>query len=119
MAGKKGCSGGARPGAGRPKKVRPPVDPVATSAAAETAPAEPPAPVEPHYTDPIQFLMTVVNNPLAPQNERVRAAIAAAGYLKKRPHDGGKKEETQEKANSVAGGSRFAPSAPPKLARVA
>lgn len=117
MAGQPGRSGGARPGAGRPKAVRPPPEPVENEAPAESAPAEPAA--EPHYTDPLQFLMSVVNDPTVEKASRVRAAIAAAGYLKKRPHDGGKKEETQDKANAVAGSGRFAASAPPKLSRVA
>lgn len=132
MAGVKGRSGGKRPGAGRPKKgaaskvvtVATPARPKAKAAPApknpvvakndpvvtpDAADATPPATT---YDDPVEFLLTAMNNPLLDMNLRVRAALSAAQYKNKKVHDGGKKEEQAGAAKSAAGG-RYAPSAPP------
>jgi phage terminase small subunit len=107
MAGVKGRSGGARQGAGRPKK------------ASQEAPEAAPKPKNSNKSsrtkqDPLDFLMAVVNDPLASPALRVRAAIAAAQYKHTKRHDGGKKDEVGDKAKK-AGSGRFSPAKPPKL----
>ena len=99
MAGMPGRSGGPRPGSGRKPKV--------------AAPAGTSEPVQ----DPLDYLMSVVNDPDADAALRVRAATAAAQYIHTRTKDGGKKDRQQADAEGVASG-RFAPKAPPKLAAV-
>jgi phage terminase small subunit len=97
MAGVKGKSGGARPGAGRPKK-------------------EVKGLVVGHTDDPLKFLLGVMNDAGQDPRTRVRAAIAAAQYTHTKKGDGGKKEERAEAAKK-AGGGKFAPAAPPPLPR--
>lgn len=97
MAGVKGRSGGARPGAGRPAK------PVAQLAA--------------DSDDPVEFLRQVMRDPNADPRLRVRAAIAAAGYTSQRKAAKGKKERRQDAAESAAKG-RYAPPEPPRLSVV-
>jgi phage terminase small subunit len=95
MAGKPGRSGGARPNSGPKKKPQAPlcVD---------------------NKDDPLEFLLTVMNDPEAEPNLRVRAAVAAAQYVHVKRGDGGKKEEGQKRAESASSG-KFAPAAPPRL----
>jgi phage terminase small subunit len=85
--------GGARPGAGRPRKPPPPV-------------------VE--GDDMLAMLQRVALGLIDATPLQVRAAIAAVQYTHTKRHDGGKKEEREEKAKKAAEG-RFAPKAPPKL----
>jgi phage terminase small subunit len=103
MAGVKGRSGGARPGAGRKAKAKP------------EQPLLPPAP--PAADTPLAFLKGVMNDLEQDPRLRVRAAIAAAQYEHMKKGDGGKKDETAEKAKQAAGG-KFK-SAPPPLKLVA
>lgn len=110
MAGKPGRSGGARAGAGRKKAVRPEAEPTPKSATAESTGV---------YDDPVDFLMGVMNDPLASPAARLRAAVAAAQYKNTRTKDGGKKEAREKAAGEIASTSRFAPTSPPKLSRVA
>ena len=105
MAGVKGKSGGARPntggarpGAGRPRKAKEP----------QTPPAQ--------ATDPVEFLIGVMNDLEQDPRLRVRAAIAAAAYKNARVAPAGIKEARNDAAKKAH--SRFAPSAPPKLAAV-
>ncbi len=99
MAGVKGKSGGARPGAGRKPKVPLPL-------------------VVPPATAPLDFLLSVMNDPLADPALRVKAATTAAQYVHIRKQDGGKKDEVLDRAKSVAAKSKFAPAAAPlKLVR--
>lgn len=105
MAGVKGKSGGprknaggARPGAGRPRK--------------EKAPPPPPPPI-PESDTPLAFIKSVMNDPAQDLRIRLRAAIAAAQYEHTKKGDGGKKDEQAEKAKKAA--SKFSASAPPKL----
>jgi phage terminase small subunit len=91
---KKGSWGGARPGAGRPKKEE-----------TET--------VVVNERDPLQFLLDVMQGLIEPTPSQLKAAQAAAQYVHAKKGEGGKKEQKQEAANKVA--SRFAPAAPPKL----
>ena len=104
MAGQPGRSGGprknaggARPGAGRPKKEKPPT---------------PPQPVLPE-TDMLTMLQNVALGRVEATALQVRAAIAAVQYTHTKRGDGGKKEEVQERAEQAA--SKFRRSAPPKL----
>lgn len=103
MAGQPGRSGGprknaggARPGAGRPKKEKP----------------APPPPVLPE-TDMLTMLQNVALGKVEATALQVRAAIAAVQYTHTKKGDGGKKEEAQERAEQAA--SKFRRSAPPKL----
>lgn len=95
MAGKPGRSGGARPGAGR-------------------KPAPKKEPVPQGDVDMLELLQKVALGLTDATPLQVRAAIAAVQYTHTKRHDGGKKEETADKARKVAQG-RFAPAAPPKL----
>lgn len=105
MAGVKGRSGGprknaggARPGAGRPKKETPP----------------PAAPIPMSDRDMLQLLQDVALGRVGATALQVRAAIAAVQYTHTKKADGGKKEEKESAAKKAAGG-KFAASSPPKL----
>ena len=92
-------AGGARPGAGRPRKAKPEGPP-------------PPARAD----DPVEFLMGVMNDPLQDPKLRVRAAIAAAAYKAPRFAPVAKKEQRNAAASNPSRPNRFAtPSAPPRL----
>lgn len=93
MAGVKGRSGGARPGAGRKPA---PIVPISVPVAAT----------------PLDFLLSVMNDAGAAPELRVKAATTAAQYLHIRKVDGGKKDEQADKAKQAATG-RFAASEPP------
>ena len=86
MAGVKGRSGGARPGAGRPPK-------------------------EPEYLnlsgiydEPDKFLKAVMNDNGSEAKLRVDAAKALLSAQVRRAESGGKKAEKQEAAEKAAGG---------------
>lgn len=93
MAGVKGRSGGARPGAGR-------------------KPGPKPEPAVNPGVEPLAFLEGVMQGTIEATPLQVRAAIAAAQYRHMKKGDGGKKDETQAKAGKVASG-RFGPARPP------
>lgn len=93
MAGVKGKSGGPRPNAGR-----------------KPSPAPEPAVVS--ESDPLQFLIDVMQGTIDATPLQVRAAIAAAQYKHVKSGDGGKKEEQAAAAKKAAGG-KFKPAAPP------
>lgn len=95
MAGVKGKSGGARPGAGR--KPNPPaiIDLAAT------------------YDDPEKFLRAVMNDAMTDAKLRVDAAKALMPYVHPRKGEGGKKDAQDAAAKKVA--SRFSSAPPPKL----
>lgn len=93
MAGVKGRSGGARPGAGRKPAPKLPLQ-------------VPPVPT------PLEFLLSVMNDGGADPALRVKAATTAAQYVHIRKQDGGKKDDLAEKAKQAASG-RFAAAAPP------
>lgn len=90
MAGVKGRSGGARPGAGRKAK-------------------------EPAFgaKDPLVFLEQVWTGQLDATVAQVRAATAALPFKHQRLGEGGKKEQKLAEAGKVA--SRFGAAAPPRL----
>lgn len=98
MSGQPGRSGGARPGAGRKPKPKP-------------EEAQLPAT---EGQDPLDFLLSVQNDPAASAALRVRAAIAAAQYVHTKRHDGGKKEAAADAASKAARG-KFAARTAPKL----
>jgi phage terminase small subunit len=81
----KSTHGGARPGAGRPRKTVTPL-------------------TVPKTADPLQFLLSVVNDAGADPTLRVKAAQAALPFLHQRPGATGKKEQAQQAAERVAGG---------------
>lgn len=99
MAGKPGRSGGARPGAGRPKKEK-------KEKAEEITIA-----TNGNQT-PLEFLLSVMNDNAVEDRLRLEAAKTAAQYVHPKKGEGGKKEEVAEKAKKVAGG-KFAAAPPP------
>ncbi|MDR3381748.1 hypothetical protein [Cupriavidus basilensis] len=103
MAGVKGRSGGpranaggARPGAGRPKK-------------------EKLAPVPLEERDMLQLLKDIALGRVEASTIQVRAAIAAVQYTHTKTGDGGKKDGQADKAKKASAG-KFASAEPPKLA---
>lgn len=144
MAGVKGRSGGprpnsggARPGAGRKPKTQPPSESANAAVASPeplvTVAMEPQAhggklkrskaeerPVNPALVDgktrtPLEFLELVVNDPLVPIKDRIRAAVAAAQYRHTKLHDGGKKEEAGKQAEKASKGRFGVRQGPPSL----
>ena len=95
MAGVKGRSGGARPGAGRPPK-----EPTILQLASQ-------------YEDPRAFLRAVMNDAATDVKIRVDAAKALMPYEHQKPGETGKKEAMAEAAKKVA--SKFSVAQPPKL----
>ena len=101
--------GGFRPGAGRPpgsKKLKAgaaPVDVVAP-------PREPAGPKK----NPLEYMLSVMNDPTVSEERRDRLAIAAAPFVHPRAGAAGKKDERAERAKAAAGG-KFAPPPAPKL----
>lgn len=100
MAGVKGRSGGARPGAGRKKKQ-----------------PDAPAPVE-GTKDMLELLQDIALGKVDATTVQVRAAIAAVQYTHAKVGEGGKKEKKQEAAQGVAAGGRFQSQRPPHLRAV-
>ena len=99
MAGVKGRSGGARPGAGRKPKPK--------------EPAPPPAVVA--TRDPLEFLLDVMQGTVVPTREQLRAAVAATQYKHAKKGDAGKKDGAADRAKA-AGAGKFAAAQPPRLA---
>ena len=101
--------GGFRPGAGRPpgsKKLKAgaaPVDVVAP-------PREPAGPKK----NPLEYMLSVMNDPTVSEERRDRLAIAAAPFVHPRAGAAGKKDERAERAKAVGTG-KFAPPPAPKL----
>jgi phage terminase small subunit len=102
MAGVKGKSGGARPGAGRKPAAPTPLS---------TAPANSAAGSEPTASDPLKFLLDVMNDAAADGKLRVDAAKAALPFVHAKKGEAGKKEAKQEDAAKIASkfGARPAP----------
>lgn len=96
MAGVKGKSGGARPGAGRPPKPKP--EPVVVEGG----------------RDMLELLQDIALGKIDATAIQVRAAVAAVAYTHQKREDGGKKEQAATRAKKAAGG-KFASAAPPKL----
>jgi hypothetical protein len=114
MAGVKGRSGGARPGAGRKPKQK-----------VETAKPAPPGPatgdqaaVDVSKLNMLELLQMVALGKVQASGLQVRAAIAAVQYTHTKRGDGGKKDAADEAARKTAGAGKFAAAPPPKLAAV-
>ena len=99
MAGVKGRSGGARPGAGRPPK-----EPTILQLASQ-------------YEDPRAFLRAVMNDAATDVKIRVDAAKALMPYEHQKPGETGKKEAAKARATG-AGVGVFAPIAAPEPKRM-
>lgn len=100
--------GGFRPGAGRPagsKKKAALADPV-SKAAAKSQPG--------NAKTPLEYLLSVMNDPTVSEERRDRLAIAAAPFVHARAGAEGKKDERAERAKR-AGAGKFAPPPAPKL----
>ncbi len=101
MAGVKGRSGGARPGAGRPRK--------------EHDPEEGKTIATPGNQTPLEFLLSVMNDNSLDDKLRLDAAKTAAQYVHpKKGESSGKKEEAEAKAKAAASG-KFGRREPPRL----
>ncbi|WP_053842944.1 hypothetical protein [Paracidovorax avenae] len=133
--------GGARPGAGRPKKAAPadapkPAAPAKRQPSArkteappldadgyktdaswpfgQERPLAPPPPKDLSDLTPLDFLLEVMRDAGEELRTRMQAAQLAAPYVHAKKGEAGKKEEKQDAAKKVA--SRFTAAAPPKLA---
>jgi phage terminase small subunit len=69
----------------------------------------------PETPSPLEFLLSVMNDSGADPALRVKAATTAAQYLHVRKVDGGKKDDTADKAKKAATGKFAAAQAPLKL----
>lgn len=98
MAGVKGRSGGARPGAGRKPK-----DPAEELTIATSG-----------NQTPLEFLLTVMNDNAIADKLRLDAAKTAAQYVHPKKGEGGKKEDAADRAKTAAGG-KFGPRQGPRL----
>lgn len=105
MAGVKGRSGGARPNTGgaRPGAGRPRKEPTFLEVKAKD--------------DALAFLIDVMNDDLAPLDQRVRAAIKAVDIQLGKGAAGGKKEEAADRAKQAAGGKFGSAPLPLKLVK--
>ena len=101
--------GGARPGAGRPRK-QPAAAPSAPVASAELPPESDGPPGE----SPLDYMLRVMRDPGAEPFRRDRMAQAAAPYV----HAKMAEQKGKGKSDAPKASSRFAPAAPPKLVAV-
>lgn len=99
MAGVKGRSGGARPGAGRKPQPQEEKQTIATSG----------------KQTPLEFLLSVMNDNALEDKLRLDAAKTAAQYVHpKKGESSGKKEDAEELQKAAASG-RFGARAGPRL----
>ena len=116
--------GGARPGAGRPKKqpeaVKPPKKPAAKPAPpvvdakgykddpnwpfGKQPPAEPELPPDLSNLMPLDYLLEVMRDPAEERGRRMQAATLAAPYCHPKKGESGKKEQKAEAAKAVGTG---------------
>ncbi len=68
----------------------------------------------PDGSNPLDYMLKVMNDPMADESRRDKMAVAAAPYMHVKKGEGGKKDERQDAAKK-AGGGKFAPAAPPRL----
>jgi len=101
--------GGFRPGAGRPPGSKKPKD-GAAPVAAVVPPTEPAGPKK----NPLEYMLSVMNDPTVSEERRDRLAIAAAPFVHARAGAEGKKDERAARAKAVGAG-KYAPPPPPKL----
>ena len=114
MAGVRGRSGGARPGAGRKPKEPQKIAIAVPDIPSEVPKVEIPLGVTLAHTDPKLFLLALMNDLEADVKLRADAAKALMPFMHTKLGEGGKKEQRTEDAKRVAG--RFSPGAPPRLA---
>lgn len=117
-------TGGYKPGGGRPKgskdavkrtrrwKVKPKPEVVTPPELGDADPID---------STPLDYMLSVMNDPNADAARRDRMAIAAAPFMhpRKEPVGQGKREAAQAKAEAAAAaGGKFAPRAAPRLAAI-
>lgn len=102
--------GGARPGAGRPRKTKQDEPASAHEVSKPNAGADESVPLA---RDPLQFLLDVMQGTVKPTTDQLRAGIAAAQYVHSKAQEG-KRSTARKEAESAAEG-KFKPKAPPKL----
>lgn len=125
--------GGARPGAGRPKKQPEEAKPSKKAPAkapppqvdangykddpkwpfGKQPPQEPEPPPDLSNLMPLDYLLEVMRDHTEERGRRMQAATLAAPYCHPKKGEAGKKEEKAAAAKNIA--SRFSPAAPPKL----
>ena len=103
--------GGARPGAGRPRKSP-------DARAKRLTKAQIGAAAAAEGQTPLEFMLAVMNDPAEDMKFRAQMAQAAAPYVHGKPGEEkkGKKEEAQERADQI--NDRFRGVGPPKLKAV-
>jgi phage terminase small subunit len=103
--------GGARPGAGRPRKCADRAEKRLTKAQIRAAAAA-------KNQTPLDFMLAVMNDPAEDMKFRAQMAQAAAPYIHAKPGEEkkGKKEEAQDRADAI--NDRFRGVGPPKLKAV-
>ncbi|MNY02627.1 hypothetical protein D3C86_1352070 [compost metagenome] len=101
MAGVKGRSGGARSGAGRPRKK------------VDDTPKAPPPLIE--ADNMLDLLQKVALGQVEATALQVRAAIAAVQYTHAKKGEGGKKGEKNAAARKASAGKYAPAAAPPRL----
>jgi hypothetical protein len=121
MAGVKGRSGGARPGAGRKPGAKA-ASGLKVARVVEAGPVVASDPIHPAAglvggRDMLQMLQDVALGVIEATPTQVRAAIAAVQYTHTKRGDGGKKDEQADKAKKAATGKFRAAPAPLKLVR--
>lgn len=94
--------GGARPGAGRPRKTADPV-PKATKMTVNRQSKSLGG------MTPLEYMLQVMNDNDADDQRRDRMAVAAAPFVHARAEAAGKKEQRQQAAEQVMSGGKFAP----------
>ena len=94
--------GGARLGAGRPRKTAEPAPKVTKMTV--NRPSK-----ELGGMTPLEYMLQVMNDDSAEDQRRDRIAVAAAPFVHARAEAAGKKEQRQQAAEQVMSGGRFAP----------
>lgn len=116
----KGKRGGARPGAGRPRKnpgqtIRPPAFQFGERVPPPPRPGVPPPapdlPLIPEEMEPMEFLEAVMRGRIDATSAQISAAKGLMAYKHKKPAEESKKEAAVKKAQAAA--SRFGPRPPP------
>lgn len=107
--------GGSRPGSGR-KKLVVTVEPRPSNVQATHE--DPVGDVVPSDKTPLDYMLSVMNDPGAEERLRAQMAVAAAPYMHPKMGEGGKKDVKQDAAKKAASG-KFKPSVAPPLKLVA
>lgn len=120
--------GGARPGAGRPKKApvkkTGPVDSAVDADGYKTDPRwpfgreKPPEPEDLSTLTPLDYLLGIVRNPDMDEKLRIQAATIAAPYCHPKKGESSAKKEAATAAKEMASTGRFVRRQPPSLMAV-